>query len=74
MIKDTIAANEAVPPNSREMAVLKDTFPSCFHPDGSFDLDRFKEFLGNCGLDNIHRSVKGKERQHRRILREELEI
>ena len=24
MIKDTIAANEAVTPNSREMAVLKD--------------------------------------------------
>lgn len=47
MIKDTIAANEAVTPNSREMAVLKDTFPSCFHADGSFDLDRFKEFLSN---------------------------
>ena len=45
MIKDTLAANEAVTPNSREMAVLKDTFPSCFHADGSFDLDRFKEFL-----------------------------
>lgn len=47
MIKDTIAANEAVTPNSREMAVLKDTFPSCFHADGSFDLDRFKEFLSD---------------------------
>ena len=47
MIKDTIAANEAVTPNSREIAVLKDTFPSCFHTDGSFDLDRFKEFLSD---------------------------
>ena len=47
MIKDTLAANEAVTPNSREMAVLKDTFPSCFHADGSFDLDRFKEFLSD---------------------------
>ena len=47
MIKDTIAANEAVTPNSREMAILKDTFPSCFHADGSFDLDRFKEFLSD---------------------------
>ena len=47
MIKDTIAANEAVTPNSREMAVLKDTFPSCFHADGTFDLDRFKEFLSD---------------------------
>ena len=45
MIKDTIAANEAVTPNSREMAVLKDIFPSCFHTDGSFDIERFKEFL-----------------------------
>ena len=47
MIKDTIASNEAVMPNSRKMAVLKDTFPSCFHADGSFDLDRFKEFLSD---------------------------
>lgn len=47
MIKDTLAANEAVTPNSREMAVLKDTFPSCFHADGSFDMDRFKEFLSD---------------------------
>lgn len=47
MIKDTIAANEAVTPNSREMAVLKDTFPSCFHANGSFDIDRFKEFLSD---------------------------
>lgn len=47
MIKDTIAANEAVTPNSREMAVLKDTFPSCFHADGSFDIERFKEFLSD---------------------------
>ena len=47
MIKDTIAANETVTPNSREMAVLKDTFPSCFHADGSFDIERFKEFLSD---------------------------
>ena len=47
MIKDTIAASEAVTPNSRDMAVLKDTFQSCFHADGSFDLDRFKAFLSD---------------------------
>ena len=47
MIKDTIAANETVTPNSREIAVLKDTFPSCFHADGSFDIERFKEFLSD---------------------------
>lgn len=45
MIKDIIAANDSVTPNSREMAVLKEYFPSCFHTDGSFDLERFKEFL-----------------------------
>ena len=47
MIKDIINANENVKPNSREMAVLKETFPSCFNVDGSFDLERFKEFLSD---------------------------
>lgn len=47
MIKDTIAANEAVAPNSREMEVLKENFPACFHADGSFDMERFKEFLSD---------------------------
>ena len=47
MIKDTIAANEAVAPNSREMEVLKENFPACFHADGSFDIERFKEFLSD---------------------------
>lgn len=47
MIKDIITANENTTPNSREMAVLKENFPSCFKPDGSFDLERFKEFLSD---------------------------
>lgn len=47
MIKDIIAANESITPNSREMDVLKEHFPSCFHSDGSFDLDRFQEFLND---------------------------
>lgn len=47
MIKDILTANEEVLPNSREMAVLKENFPSCFHEDGSFDLERFKEFLSD---------------------------
>ena len=47
MIKDTLTANEAVLPNSREMAVLKEYFPACFHDDGSFDLARFQEFLSD---------------------------
>lgn len=47
MIKDTITANETVTPNSREMEVLKDNFPACFRADGSFDIERFKEFLSD---------------------------
>lgn len=39
--------NESVLPNSREIAVLKETFPSCFRKDGSFDIERFKEFLSD---------------------------
>ena len=47
MIKDIIAANDGVTPNSREMAVLRENFPSCFHSDGTFDLERFKGFLSD---------------------------
>lgn len=47
MIKDILTANEEVLPNSRERAVLKENFPSCFHEDGSFDIERFKEFLSD---------------------------
>lgn len=47
MIKDIMAANESATPNSREMAVLKTYFPSCFHTDGSFDIARFQEFLSD---------------------------
>ena len=37
MIKDIIAANEAVTPNQKEMEILREHFPVCFHSDGSFD-------------------------------------
>jgi len=47
MIQDIITANENVAPNDREMAILRENFPSCFHTDGSFDLERFKEFLSD---------------------------
>lgn len=47
MIKGIMAANESVAPNSREMDILKEYFPSCFHSDGSFDLTRFQEFLND---------------------------
>ena len=47
MIKDIVAANASATPNSREMMVLKEYFPSCFQTDGSFDIERFKEFLSD---------------------------
>lgn len=47
MIKDIINANENVTPNSREMSILRENFPSCFHEDGTFDIERFKEFLND---------------------------
>lgn len=47
MIKDIMNANDVVAPNSKEMAVLKENFPSCFKSDGSFDIERFKKFLSD---------------------------
>ena len=47
MIKDIMAANESVTPNTKELAVLREHFPSCFSADGSFDLERFKEYLSD---------------------------
>lgn len=47
MVKDIMIANESIAPNSREMNILKEYFPSCFHRDGSFDLSRFQELLSD---------------------------
>lgn len=57
MIKDIIKSNEGVAPNSKEMDVLKENFPSCFRADGSFDLVRFSEYL----KDKIEISHEGYE-------------
>ncbi len=46
MIKDIMNKNESVTVNGREIEALKEYFPACFH-DGEFDLDRFKEYLGD---------------------------
>ena len=46
MIKDAMNKNENVSVNDREMEALKEYFPACFH-DGEFDLERFKEYLGD---------------------------
>lgn len=57
MIKDIMAANETVTPNNREMTILKEHFPACFKEDGSFDIERFKEFLS----DKVHVTNEGYE-------------
>ncbi len=57
MIKDIMTANESVTPNQKEMAILRENFPSCFRADGSFDMVRFSEFL----KDKIDISHEGYE-------------
>lgn len=47
MVKDVITENEKVALNEKEIAILKEHFPTCFKSDGSFDLLRFSEFLKN---------------------------
>lgn len=47
MIKDIIDSNELLSPNSKQMDALKENFPACFRTDGSFDIERFKEYLSD---------------------------
>lgn len=47
MIKDIFSANENIKLNGKEMAVLREHFPACFHSDGSFDIERFKEYMSD---------------------------
>lgn len=47
MIKDILNKNETMAPNSKEIAILKEHFPSCFRNDGTFDIERFKGFLSD---------------------------
>ncbi|SFE16879.1 DNA methylase [Sharpea azabuensis] len=47
MIKDIIDANKSILPNTKQMEALKENFPSCFKKDGSFDIERFKEYLSD---------------------------
>ncbi|MDD2426287.1 MAG: site-specific DNA-methyltransferase [Bacteroidales bacterium] len=57
MIKDIMEANESVTLNEKEIAVLKEIFPSCFRADSSFDMVRFSEYL----KDKIEISYEGYE-------------
>ncbi len=47
MIKDIINSNETILPNDKQMDALKENFPACFKADGSFDIERFKEYLSD---------------------------
>lgn len=47
MIKDIIQENENATPNSKQLAALKEYFPSCFSANGSFDLERFKNEIAS---------------------------
>jgi type III restriction enzyme/adenine-specific DNA-methyltransferase len=53
MIKDISRNNENVSINDKEIAILKEHFPSCFKNDGSFCLERFKEELKD-KVDIVH--------------------
>jgi len=47
MIKDILDHNETISANEREITILKEHFPACFSSDGSFDIERFKEYIGD---------------------------
>lgn len=47
MIKDIMNLNESILPNTKQIDVLKEYFPSCFNRDGCFDIERFKEYLSD---------------------------
>jgi adenine-specific DNA-methyltransferase len=47
MIRDILNANATTRANDRAMALLRECFPSCFHRDGTFDIERFREFLSD---------------------------
>lgn len=44
MIKDIMEANNNVSVGAKEIEILKEHFPACFHND-SFDIERLKEYL-----------------------------
>ena len=50
MIKDIMAKNKDVLPNSYEIEKLKQVFPQYFDKEGNFDFDNFKQNLENNGV------------------------
>ena len=53
MIKNIEKSNENVAINDKEIAILREHFPTCFKSDGSFDIERFKETLKD-KVDVVH--------------------
>ncbi len=56
MIKEIIDANNNVAVGAKEIEILKEHFPACFH-NGSFDIERLKEYL----KDKIYVTEEGYE-------------
>lgn len=56
MIKDIINANNDITVGAKEIEILKEYFPACFH-NGSFDIERLKEYL----KDKINITEEGYE-------------
>lgn len=69
MINDIIKSNEDVLPNDKEISILKEYFPSCFKRDGSFDIERFKEYLSDkVALSNEGYELKFLGKNYARLL------
>lgn len=47
MVKDAMEKNAGTTAADREMAVLKEHFPGCFHGE-EFDLEAFARLVGKC--------------------------
>ena len=45
MIKDIITANSGIAAGTKEIEILRQNFPACFHADGAFDIERLREYL-----------------------------
>ena len=58
MIKDIINANNNVAVGAKEIEILKEHFPACFH-NGSFDVGRLKEYLKDKIYDLWQANVPG---------------
>ncbi len=56
MIKDIIDANNNIETGAKEIEILKENFPACFH-NGMFDIERFKEYI----KDSVNISEEGYE-------------